>query len=407
MVVKGRLGRMKQALISFGWLFVMWPDLEAAEWPNWRGPGFDGITSEELPTNLPKKLPIAWRAEVGTGFSSFSVVGNRVLTMGNRKDKDTVWCLKAETGEVIWKHTYDCELDPLYYEGGPGGTPTVHEGSVYTLSKKGHAYRLDLETGAVIWSRDLLKDHKLDLPEWSFAGSPFVDGERILLNAGRGGIALSRENGETLWLPSKETSGYATIVPFQRKDTVDHLLFSAKSLIGLDSSTGKENWSYRWDCSRDVNAADPIVAGERIILSNSNGTICLSFPDGASEPEKTWEQRDMRWYFNPGVLLDGYLYSLHGTTHRPTELMCTDAETGEIVWTEEGFGSGGIVATKKNVIVFDLGTLTIFPADPGGYQPVLRQEVLEGKCWTAPVFANGRIYCRNAEGDVAAVSVGE
>ena len=117
------------------------------DWPFWRGPGHNGITREDLPADLPDELPVLWTREVGIGFSSFAVVGDRVLTMGNEEEKDSVWCLDAGTGETIWQHTYDCELDPLYYEGGPGGTPTVDGDAVYSLSKKGHVFRLDLETG--------------------------------------------------------------------------------------------------------------------------------------------------------------------------------------------------------------------------------------------------------------------
>jgi hypothetical protein len=75
------------------------------------------------------------------------------------------------------------------------------------------------------------------------------------------------------------------------------------------------------------------------------------------------------------------------------------------VWAEEGFGSGGLIAAGENIIVFDLGTLSIFPADPTGFRPRLKQKILEGKCWTAPVLSHGTVYCRNAEGKVAAVSL--
>jgi len=392
-------------------LFVLTLSLAASlsrssDWPHWRGPNHDGISLEAIPENLPESLPIAWKAKVGIGFCTVSVVGNRVLTMGNQDDRDTVWCLDAESGEVLWKHTYDCPLDPLYYEGGPGGTPTVHEGSVYTLSKKGHAFRLDLETGKVIWERDLLADHEFALPEWSFACSPYIDGDRVLLNVGRGGLALSRETGETLWMPSTETSGYATVVPFPGGESAaSHLLFSAKALIALDSSSGKEIWSYPWKSSRDVNAADPVVVGDRIVVSSSAGTEMLIPGSDGSEPTVSWKQHDLKWYFNPGVKIGNHLYSLHGTTHRPTELICTDVETGETSWSEEGFGSGGLKAAGEIVIVFDLGKLTLFRATPEGFTPLLQQQVLEGKCWTSPVFSNGRIYCRNAAGDLAVVEV--
>jgi hypothetical protein len=39
-------------------------------------------------------------------------------------------------------------------------------------------------------------------------------------------------------------------------------------------------------------------------------------------------------------------------------------------------------------------------ATPEAFKPISRAQVLGGKCWTTPVLANGKIYCRNAAGDV-------
>jgi outer membrane protein assembly factor BamB len=393
-------------------LAVFFPLLAtAADWPNWRGPAYDGRSTETIPSSVPDTLPVAWTAKVGTGFSTVAVAGEKVLTMGNRtlsdQETDTVWCLSARTGKVLWQHSYPCALDPLYYEGGPGATPTIHDGSVYTLSKKGHVFRLDLDDGDVLWSRDLVADHQVKLPEWSFAGSPFIDGDRVLLNVGRGGIALNKETGETLWLSSTETSGYATVVPYEAGGPqAGRLLFSATGLIAFDPASGKAASELPWKTSRDVNAADPIVLGKRILVSSASGAVLIEPRPGAA-PETIWEQKDMKWYFNPGVVIDGHVYSLHGTTHRPTELMCLEAATGKIVWSVPGFGSGGVMAAGNTVIVFDQGQLILFDADPSGYKPRHQQKILEGKCWTSPVLANGRIYCRNAAGDLAAVAVAD
>ena len=111
---------MKVSVVLLTFVLFSSPVL-ALDWPNWRGPNYDGISKETLPEDMPESLPVAWRAEVGIGFSTVSVVEDRVLTMGNKDEKDTIWCLDAKTGEVLWQHTYDCELDPLYYEGGPVG----------------------------------------------------------------------------------------------------------------------------------------------------------------------------------------------------------------------------------------------------------------------------------------------
>ncbi len=373
---------------------------QADDWPNWRGPAYDGISREQIP-DLPKKLPVLWKAKVGIGFSTVSVRGDRVLTMGNRDGTDTVYCLSARTGKTLWEYSYACALDPKYYEGGPSATPTIHDGRVYTLSKKGHVYCFDLKSGAVIWKRHLTKDYGFELPEWSFASSPVIDGDHLLLNVGREGTALSKASGKTLWKPSLQTAGYASFVPFRYREST-HVLFSAKDLIGINGNTGQRTWSHPRPSSRDVNAADPMVFGNRVLVSSSRGTELLEITDTV---KTIWNQRGLRWYFNAGVAIDDHIYSISGTTHRPTKLVCSSLDTGKEVWSEEDYGSGALMAAGKKLILFDKGTLTLFHADPKKFRLIHRQKILTGKCWTVPVLANGRIYCRNAAGDLACVGV--
>jgi len=381
--------------------FCLLPLVQGADWSNWRGPKYDGISTEKLPSDLPKSLPVSWTTEVGTGFCTVSVQGDRVVTMGNIEEKDTIWCLSAANGRVLWKHTYDCPLDPLYYEGGPGSTPTIFNGAVYSLSKKGHVFCLNLQTGKVIWKRDLVRDHDFKLPEWSFAGSPFIYQDSIILSVGRQAVALSLKDGATQWMPSRETAGYATMVPFKGDE---HLYLSAKSLMGISLKNGAPKWTYPWKSSRDVNAADPVALGnQQLLVSSSIGTSLLDLSSG--EPIEQWKQRNLRWYFNPGVVIGKHIYSIHGTTHRPTELLCTELKTGKTIWSEEGYGSGGLMAAGNDVIVFDKGTLTIFEASPEAFKLRLRQTLMKGKCWTSPVLANGRIYCRNATGTLTCLSL--
>ncbi|MHC5074301.1 MAG: hypothetical protein ACYTFE_05710, partial [Planctomycetota bacterium] len=94
----------------------------AADWPNWRGPGYNGISSEKEwgPLKVKNGMQPLWRASVGIGFSTFSVSNGQVYTMGNTKgkDEDVVYCFDAATGKEIWKHSYPQRLDPKYYEGG-------------------------------------------------------------------------------------------------------------------------------------------------------------------------------------------------------------------------------------------------------------------------------------------------
>src|ERR1035441_6564430 len=97
------------------------------DWYRWRGPDLNGISKEtgwnaQWPAEGPKQL---WKAAVGTGFASFSVSQGRVYTMGNANNTDTIFCLDAGTGKVLWQHSYPCPLDAKNFEGGPCATPSV------------------------------------------------------------------------------------------------------------------------------------------------------------------------------------------------------------------------------------------------------------------------------------------
>ena len=116
-------------------------EARAADWPRYRGPNLDGISTEtgwsvDWPATGPKQL---WKTNVGIGFSSISVADGRAYTMGNRDNQDTVYCFDAASGQVLWKHSYPSKLDPKYYDGGPSATPTIDAGRVYTLSKEGRS----------------------------------------------------------------------------------------------------------------------------------------------------------------------------------------------------------------------------------------------------------------------------
>src|SRR5437588_8419611 len=92
--------------IALAWLAVLHPTAWADDWPQRRGPNYNGISSEKQWRHhwLPDGPPILWKANVGAGFSSFAVARGRVYTMGNSDDRDTVFCFDAATGKGIWTH---------------------------------------------------------------------------------------------------------------------------------------------------------------------------------------------------------------------------------------------------------------------------------------------------------------
>jgi outer membrane protein assembly factor BamB len=84
--------------------------------------------------------------------------------------------------------------------------------------------------------------------------------------------------------------------------------------------------------------------------------------------------------------------------------VCLDLETGKPKWDEKMGGGALVVAGGKLVILSELGELIIGDATPSGFKPQLRQQVLGKRCWVQPTVANGHIFCRNNNGDVAVLA---
>jgi outer membrane protein assembly factor BamB len=374
----------------------------AVDWYRWRGPDLNGISKEtgwqtSWPESGPKQL---WKAPVGTGFSSFSISRDRVYTMGNTNDTDVVSCLEAGSGKFVWQHAYACPLDPKNFEGGPGATPTVDGDFIYTFSRKGHVYCLNAADGKVAWSKNLNKELGLEIPTWGFAGSALVEGNLVILNAGNAGIALDKKSGKVVWDSGKGPGGYATAVPLAGPDG-GVAMFSRQSLIAVKAADGRELWSYPWKTSYDVNAADPVIAGDRVFMSSGYNHGATVIRIKGSQAEKVWESKNMRNHFNSCVLWQEHLYGVD-----ESELRCLAFDTGEVKWKYPQFGKGSLMlADGKLIGLSEKGELIIAEATPSAFKPVARAQVLTGKCWTMPVLSNGHIYCRNARGDVVCLDV--
>lgn len=382
--------------------------LDARDWPQWRGPDRNGISTEtawltQWPAEGPKT---AWRAQVGLGFSSFAVAGGRAVTLGHADDKDTVFCFDTGTGRVLWKHSYPAELGDKFFDGGTTGTPVIEGGRVYTLSRWGDAFCFEAADGKIVWSKNVQQETGARVPDWGFTGAPLVQGDRIYLNVGDAGLALDRKTGAIVWKSAPKSAGYST--PFPMVSGSDALLVfgSGQSYVAVHPSDGREAWRIRWLTQYGVNAADPIVDGNRVFLSTGYGKGAGLFQLGGAEPSPVWKSKVLRTQLNAAVLFQGHLYGVDGDTTDRAALKCVELSSGTEKWAEEGFGSGGVVIAGGQLIALGgTGELMVAPATPAGFKPTARAQVIGGKTWTAPVLADGRVYCRNSRGEVVCLDL--
>jgi outer membrane protein assembly factor BamB len=390
---------MKLGRILVMWL-MCWAGAFAADWPQWRGLNRDGSSSESVATNWPATGPrVLWTASVGTGFSSVSVNQGRAYTLGNTANQDTVWCFDTVTGKTLWRHTYPAQLGPQYYEGGPSSTPTVSSNRVFTISKWGDVFCLDAAKGTVIWQRELRKDG-ITPNRWGFAGSPLLWHDLAILNAGAAGTALDRTTGRVVWSSGTNAAGYASPTLCNLGGREEVLIFAAKHLVGLDPQSGHELWRQFWETGWDTNNTDPLVHRERIFISSfSRGCALLSFPHG--KPEVIYNSKVLHNHLSPGILLGNYLYAFNGEARQETDFRCLHLPTGELKWTRKDPAFGSLIcAGGKLIILSEKGELLLAEASPADFKPLARAKVLSGVCWTPPALAYGRLYVRNAKGEL-------
>ncbi len=371
----------------------------AGDWPHWRGPNYDGISTEtEWDPAAVTARKIVWEAEVGAGFSAVAVAADKLYTAGNfNKNTDAISCLNATTGKPVWKHEYPEELAPKYYSGGCSATPTVHDGKVYFASKTGKVFCLNAETGKVVWNQELGRK----APTWGFSSSAVVRGKAVIFNAGGTGMALDKDTGAALWQSADEVCGYATPVPFEHAGQPALALFAKDTLTAVAPDDGKVLWSYLWQTQHDINSADPIIAGGQAFVTSGYGRGCSLVDFSGATPKKIWENKKMRSHMSGPVLIDGYLYGFDDN-----RLTCLDWKTGEEKWDEKSPKKGALMAAGNRLIILgESGRLAIAKATPAGYQELAAAEVVGDGCWTMPILANGRIYARDAAGHLVCLDV--
>lgn len=316
------------------------------DWPNWRGPQYNGISNEiswqsDWPPNGPK---ILWKRSVGTGFSSITVSDSQVYTMGNtgkkgdkkeKEHKDVVYCLNAITGREIWRHEYTCRLDPQHYEGGPSATPTVNGKEVYTLSKDGDVFCLNKTTGKVVWHRHLAQELGIKPPRWGFAGSPLIVGQKLILNAGTNGIALDKQNGRVLWQNGKTQAGYATAVHYKTGNVDCVAIFGARTMYGVRVKDGSQLWRFPWKTKWDENIPDPIIINtpsspetHEIFITSGMSTGCARLKlQRNGSIKQIWRNKTMCCHLNGSILWQGYLYGFDDSKFK-----CVNYQDGREKW---------------------------------------------------------------------------
>lgn len=392
----------------------------AAEWPAYRGPKHDGSSEEKIATSWPAGGPkVLWKVSSQAGFSSFAV-GSKSCFVQELREVDGVVqeALVARSnadGKELWVRalgtmkTGDGGDDGTKENrggDGPRSSPALEGGRVYTVSAKLVVQAFDAESGKEAWRRDLVKEHAGRNISWQNAQSPVVEDGRLFVAGGGPGeslLALDTKTGKTLWKAGDEKMTHATAVPTTIHGTRQVVWFLQSGLVSTDPKTGAELWRFAFPYKVST-AASPVVSGDIVYCSAGYGVGAAAARIARSGGQWTATEiyrfpgnKPLANHWSTPVLRDGHLYGMFQfKEYGSGPVKAVDIATGTVKWEQGGFGPGHVLLTRSGVLALDDdGELVLFEASPAAYKELARAKVLDGKCWTTPVVAGGKVFVRS------------
>jgi len=379
------------------------------DWGQFRGPKRDGISPD---TGLLKEWPkggptLAWTAKgIGAGFSSVSIAGKMVYTMGDIGDSACVIALSVADGKMVWTAKVGKSGE---YGGYPGtrSTPATDGVLVFALTQHGDLVCLRANNGAEVWRKNLKDLGGEVMSGWGWAESPLLDGTTVVVTPGgsRGTVAaLSKANGAPVWQCAdlKDKAAYTSLVPVEIGKVPQYLVFTDKSVAGI-----AKNGRLAWRADRSGATAvipSPVMSKDNIVfVSSGYGIGCTAFQitaaGGQFKAQELYANKELISHIGGMVVFGDHVYG-------PDEgqLKCLDIKTGKAAWSNGCVGKGEITAADGMLYVRGQknGAVALVEATSDGYKEKgrLEQPSQTGKqdqMWAYPVVFGGKLYLRDQD----------
>ncbi len=412
--MNSRIDLFLTACVAAG-LLLQPSSVAAEDWPQWRGPGRNGLSAEsgllkEWPANGPK---LQWHLEdIGFGYSTPSVKGDRLYVMSNEgADDEFVLALSTADGRQLWRTRVGKvgPNDERMNFPGARSTPTVAGDHVVVLGSDGDLACLDAATGRILWAKNLRTEFGGQPGAWAYAESPLVDADVIVCTPGGAEatiVALNRNSGEVLWkcaTPEGDQAGYSSVIVSDAGGVKQYVQFLQKALVGVEAGSGRLLWSYdRTARNSPANIPTPVAKGD-LIYSGANrsggGLIRVQRDGDAFRVEQVYFAPKLPTQIGGAVLVGDHLYGTTGSA-----LLCVEFATGEVKWEESSVGAASVLHADGHLYLHTErdGELLLVEASPQAYRQKGRftpegtpADRGRSRAWTHPTLADGRLYIRD------------
>jgi outer membrane protein assembly factor BamB len=378
-----------------------------ADWTQWRGPGRDGTaTSFVEPKNWPDALTLRWKIDIGAGYATPLVAGDRVYSFSRQNEDEVLQAIDAASGKAIWRSAYPApfKMNPstARHGAGPKSTPAMAGGRIFTMGMNGMVTAFDAATGKQLWQ----KPEPPVQQKFHTAQSPIVDRGMMIIHVGGqddGALtALDPVTGDVKWSWKGDGPGYASPIIVEIEGTRHVITFSQKNLVGVDEMNGELLWSVPFEARSTTNAITPLVYAGRTIIFSGQGkpltAYTLSKRDGKWSADLAWENPQLSLSFSNPILFGDAVFSMSAVNSG--QFFWVDAKSGKTLWTSEPRqgGNAAIVRAGNLLLVLkDDAQLMVARADASGFTPLKTYTVADSATWAAPAISGSRIFVRGVE----------
>ncbi len=383
-------------------------------WPQWRGPTRTGYAAADAPApaSLPKELKPLWKISIGGGFASAVVSGDQLVYLDENGTNEVAHLLDAATSRERWRLEY-AALFKDEWGAGPRSTPIIDGERFYVQSCNGEFRCLNLADGKVIWGASFEKDFGV-----KFLGSQakegtasrrgnngcgVIEGDRIIVPVGGTNgatlVCFDKLTGRVLWKCGHDEAAYSSFMVATLAGVKQVVAFTADALLGAELESGKLLWRVPLKTDAKRHAATPVIVGDDVIVNSQTiGLVCFTIAkdSGGLKAAPHWVNKALKINLATPVLVGGHLYS-QGVNK---DYVCVEAATGQLKWSQPGFGQGRkdyastIVAGNRLLVLTEGGELVLLEANPAKYTELGRLQVC-GNTWSFPAYAGGRLYVRD------------
>ncbi|NQT21301.1 MAG: PQQ-binding-like beta-propeller repeat protein [Planctomycetes bacterium] len=370
-------------------------------WPDWRGRRRDAI-SAYVPARLPERPAFLWKHHLtGLGLSGVAATAQYVIVADKdaKAENDIFRCLDANTGNELWALTYPAagEMD---YSNAPRANPVIHDGLVYLLGAFGHLHCVKLDTGEIVWKRNVIEDFGAELQMWGMCVAPLIVDDKLIVNPGAEDasvVALSPTTGKVVWQTPGNAAAYAAFIVGTFGGVRQIVGYDALSLGGWDIATGERLWELVPEEDGDFNVPTPIsVGGELLVSTENNATRLYGFDErGRIRPKPICSNPALTPDTATPVVLNGKVFGAGG------KFYCLDLKDNlKTLWQKEdgAFDDyASVIGGNGRILITTIGgELLLIEASEKRFELISRLRLFDdAEIWSHPALVGDHLYVRD------------